>query len=65
MANNIPLWEKPSLTIKEAAQYTGIGVNSLRRISDELDCDFVFWVGRKRMFKRELLEKYLKTVYSI
>jgi len=65
MEKNIPLWEKPSLSLKEAAQYTGIGINKLRQISNEKDCDFVFWVGTKRMFKRELLDEYLKKVYSI
>lgn len=63
--NHMPIWEKPSLTLKEASEYTGIGVNKLREISNQKNCDFVFWVGQKRMFKRELLDKYLKKIYSI
>ena len=61
----IPIWEKYALTVEEAAQYTGIGMNKLRSMSDGEDCKFVFWVGTRRMFKRKLLEEYLEQQYSI
>ena len=61
----IPIWEKYALTVEEAAQYTGIGMNKLRSMSDGENCKFVFWVGTRRMFKRKLLEEYLEQQYSI
>ena len=61
----VPVWEKTLLTIDEASAYTGIGLNSLRRISEEYGCKFVLWVGSKRMFKRKQLEEYLDKEYSI
>ena len=55
----VPLLEKMNLTLDEAAKLTGVGVNRLREISDREDCDFVLWVGNKRLLKRKKLEEYL------
>ena len=43
---NIPLELKPLLTLKEASVYTGIGINKLRDMSNEKNCDYVLFVGR-------------------
>lgn len=51
--------EKLLLSLKEASQYSGIGINKLRELSDEMDCDFVLFIGNKRMIKRKQLEKYI------
>ena len=53
------------LTLEEAAQYTGIGVNKLRELSNNENCNFVLWNGSRRLLKRERLEAYLNTAYSI
>ncbi len=63
--NTIPLCEKVLLTIDEAAEYTGIGMQKLRDISNDERCEFVLWNGSKRMFKRKKLESYLDYNYSI
>lgn len=62
---DIPLDQKPLLTLKEASRYTGIGINKLREMSNERNCDYVLFVGRKRMFKREALLKFLEESYSV
>ena len=61
----LPLWEKPFLTLSEAAAYTNVGMHKLCELADDEDCDFIMWVGRKRIFKRERLEEYLMKAYSI
>lgn len=61
----IPIWQKMNLTLSEASQYFGIGVNKLREISDQDNCGFVLWVGNKRLIKRKKLEDYLNKLYSI
>ena len=61
----VPIWEKSNLTLEEAAAYSGIGINKLREISNEENCDFVLWVGTKRLIKRKKLDRYLETCYSI
>lgn len=62
---DIPLDQKPLLTLKEASRYTGIGINKLREMSNERNCEYVLFVGRKRMFKREALLKFLEESYSV
>ena len=62
---NVPIWERSTLTVEEAAAYSGIGRNKLRSITDNEDCDFVLWVGSKRLIKRKLLDKFIDESYSI
>lgn len=62
---DVPIWEKSNLTLDEASAYFNIGVNKLRQLSNAKDCSFVLWVGNKRLIKRQVLEKYLTTSYSI
>ena len=62
---NVPLWERTTLTIEEAAEYSGIGRNKLRQLTDERNCDFVLWNGSKRLIKRKKLDDFLTRQYSI
>ena len=61
----IPIWEKSNLTIQEAAVYSGIGEHRLRSLTEDENCGFVIWVGRKRLIKRRQLDEYLDKAYSI
>lgn len=62
---DIPIWLKANLTVEEAAAYTGIGMNKLREISDDDSCDFVLWIGRKRLLKRKKFEEFLENAFSL
>ena len=62
---DVRISEKPTLSLLEAAAYTGIGIQRLIRISNVPNCNFVLFVGRKRMFKRIKLEEYLDSQYSM
>ena len=61
----IPIWEKSNLTLEEAAAYSNIGVNKLREITNDGKCDFVLWVGNKRLIKRRQFEQYLDQASSL
>lgn len=61
----VPVPQKVLLTLDEAAQYTGLGINKIREISNDEQCNFVLWNGAKRMLKRTKLEEYLEGAYSI
>lgn len=63
--NEVPIWKRSTLTIDEAAAYSGIGRNKLRSLTDKDDCPFVLWVGSKRLIKRKLLDEYINDMYSI
>ena len=61
----IPIWEKANLTLEEAAAYSGIGINKLRDLTNDESCEFVLWVGNKRLIKRRKFDQYIEQVYSI
>lgn len=65
MELKVKICEKPLLTLQEASAYTGIGINKLRDLSDCRNCDFVLFVGNKRLLKRERLVNFLNNEYSI
>ena len=65
MEQKIPVWQKTTLTLEEAASYTGIGINKLRELNNDENCNFVLWNGSRRLLKREKLESYLNEAYSI
>lgn len=62
---DVPIWEKSNLTLEEAAAYSGIGINKLRKLSDNEQCQFVLWIGSKRLIKRKKLDEYTEKMYSI
>ena len=55
----VPIWEKVTLTLEEAAEYSNIGINKIREISNNPRCNFVIFVGKKRLIKRKEFEKYI------
>lgn len=61
----VPIWEKTTLTVEEAAAYSNIGTHKLREITDKDDKQLVLWVGSKCLIKRKALEKYIDQSYSI
>lgn len=63
---DIPIWEKATLTLEEAAAYYNVGINKLREVTDSPDCEsLVLWVGNRRLIKRKAFEAYLLRQNSI
>lgn len=56
----VPIWEKINLTVKEAAEYSNIGINKIDNMLNNPMCTFVLHVGKKRLVKRKEFEKYLE-----
>ena len=46
MINKVPIWEKVTLTIDEAAEYSNIGINRINDMLNNPSCPFVLFVGR-------------------
>lgn len=65
MKKEVPIWEKSNLTLDEAAAYSGIGINRLRTLTDNDDCEFVLWIGSKRLIKRRKFDEYIEKSFSI
>lgn len=58
--NQIPLWERYTLTVEEAAIYFRVGQNKLRRfIQESPDADFIIWNGNRPQIKRIKFEQYI------
>lgn len=56
----VPVWERYTLSVEEAAVYFRIGENKLRKIiSENEDAEFVLWNGNRPQIKRILFEKYI------
>lgn len=61
----VPLWQKATLTLEEAAEYSGIGIHKIRQLTDMKNCDFVLWNGNRRLIKRRKFDEYIDKSYSI
>ena len=57
--NTVPIWEKLTLTIDEAAEYSNIGINKIRELTNNPRCNFVIFVGKRRLIKRKEFEKFI------
>ena len=61
----VPVWEKANLTLEEAAAYSEIGIHKLRELSNDKRCEFVLFVGSKRLIKRKLFDAWIEDKYSL
>lgn len=57
--NNIPVGERYTLTIKEAAQYFNIGIKKMRRLAEENLGVFAVFSGNRYLIIRTKFEEYL------
>ena len=63
---NIPVWEKYTLTVEEAAAYFRIGEHKLRNlINDNKYADYLLWNGNRVQIKRTKFEKFVDTLEAI
>lgn len=56
---NLPLSEKYTLTIKEAAEYFNIGIKKMRRLAEEHVNSFSIYSGNRYLIIRTKFEEYL------
>ena len=55
----VPIYYKVTLTIKEAAEYSNIGINKMDSMLRSPNCPFVLFVGTKKLVKRKEFEQYI------
>ena len=64
MNNNldVPIWEKYTLTIEEAAKYFRIGESKLRKLAEEnLNAGWVLMNGNRIQIERKKFEQLIDT----
>ena len=56
----LPIWEKPTLTIKETSQLFNIGINRVRQVAKQYsDLGFVVKIGTHTLIKRKAFEDFI------
>ncbi|MCM1172495.1 MAG: excisionase family DNA-binding protein [Clostridium sp.] len=65
MDAEVPIKDKITLTVEEAAAYSNIGVVKIRNLIRQPGCNFVLFVGTKRLIKRKEFEQYISRSVEI
>lgn len=60
MDETVPIYKKVTLTIKEAAEYSNIGINRIESMLKKPNCPFVLFVGTRKLVKRREFEEYIR-----
>lgn len=55
----VPIYQKLTLTIREAAAYSNIGINKIDAMLKQPNCPFVLYIGTRKLVKRKEFEKYI------
>lgn len=61
----LPIDHKLALTIREAAEYSNIGINKIDSLLRSPNCPFVLFVGSRKLVKRREFEKYISEITVI
>lgn len=62
---NVPIHLKMTLTVKEAAEYSNIGINKIDSMLRMPNCPFVLYVGTKKLVKRKEFEQFISQKITI
>ena len=57
--DKVPISDKVCLSIREAAEYSNIGINKIDSMCRTPNCPFVLYVGSKKLVKRKEFEQFL------
>ena len=57
--DKVPIHLKVTLTIREAAEYSNIGINKIDSLLRTPNCPFVLYVGTKKLVKHKEFEEFL------
>ena len=58
---SVPIHLKLTLSIKEASEYSNIGINKIVAMLKQPNCPFVLYVGSKKLVKRKEFEAYISS----
>lgn len=57
---SLPIDRKMLLSIREAAEYSNIGINKIDELLKQPNCPFVLYVGTKKLVKRKAFEEFIE-----
>ena len=64
-ATILPIDRKMLLSIREAAEYSNIGINKIDEMLKHPNCPFVLYVGTKKLVKRKAFEEFIESRVAI
>ena len=59
-SERVPIPLKTVLTIKEAAEYSNIGINKIDAMLRQPNCPSVLYVGTRKLVKRKEFAEYIR-----
>ena len=62
---SLPIDRKMLLSIREAAEYSNIGINKIDELLKQPNCPFVLYVGTKKLVKRKAFEEFIEGQVAI
>ena len=62
---SLPIDRKMLLSIREAAEYSNIGINKIDEMLKQPNCPFVLYVGTKKLVKRKAFEEFIESKVAI
>ena len=62
---SLPIDRKMLLSIREAAEYSNIGINKIDELLKQPNCPFVLYVGTKKLVKRRAFEEFIEGQVAI
>lgn len=64
-SERVPIYQKMALTIREAAEYSNIGINKIDMMLKQPGCPFVLYIGKRKLVKRKEFESYISGKVAI
>ena len=57
---SLPIDRKMLLSIREAAEYSNIGINKIDELLKQPNCPFVLHVGTRKLVQRRAFEEFIE-----
>ena len=61
----VPIHLKMTLTARETAEYSNIGINKIDSLLKMPNCPFVLYIGTRKLVKRVEFEQYIRGKFAI
>lgn len=61
----IPPWQKRVLTLEEAADYSNIGITTLRRLAKDPRSTFTLYNGRRVLIKKQEFDEFIASAIEL
>lgn len=61
----VPVCEKAMLSVRECAEYSGLGIHKIQNLCTQSDCEFVVKNGNRFLIKREEFDMWVRKLKEV